>query len=183
MYIATMYSYGKDPACVGVDGIVTCMGVFLAYNYNLYAIHVPFNQTGVNDAGRKAFATYVGIENPHYKGKNAKLYVVTNGDSRGSARAEAQQYKETFKAGQATFITLRSKVGPDAAAAVLCEFYKGTGVIVKYQPHATAGWEIGDGVRRAGHYHNASFDSVYSKAGAEGWELANCHNSDLAILK
>ena len=29
--IATMYSYGMDDDCVGVDGIRGCMGVFVGY--------------------------------------------------------------------------------------------------------------------------------------------------------
>ena len=48
MFVATMYSYGRDPQCAGVDGIVTCMGVFLSYGSMVYAIHLPDNNDEVN---------------------------------------------------------------------------------------------------------------------------------------
>ncbi len=189
MFIATMYSFGKDPLCVGVDGIVTCMGVFLAYNGTLYAIHVPFQSSATNDFGREAFVAYVRREEPNFQGGNAKLYGVTNNDVRGGASEEVRQFAKNLKVDYAMFCTLRENLGdkksPDSAA-VVCEYLPGgQGPVMKYQKHSTANWQAGPGVRRAGHYQNGSMADILSVPNtdvASGWHLINATNCDLKML-
>jgi len=169
VFIATMYSFGKDAQCVGVDGIVSCMGVFLAHSGTLYAIHVPNQVSATNDLGREAFIAYVRREEPNFQGGGAKLYAVTNNESRGTAADEL----------------LGDKKSPDAAA-VVCEFHAGgPGTVLKYQKASTANWQKGAGVRRAGHYQNNSFTDILSVPNtdaANGWQLLNATNSDLKLL-
>src|SRR5262245_58378261 len=122
MFIATMYSFGKDNACVGVDGIVTCMGVFVSYGPTLYAIHSPFVATAVNGMGGEAFVAFVKKDSPPYHGSNARLYAVVNNDARGGAEEEVRAYRKGLKAAKTTFVRLRANVGPpnNTAAAVIC---------------------------------------------------------------
>ena len=188
VFIATMYSFGKDPVCVGVDGIVTCMGVFLAHGGMLYAIHVPFQASATNDLGREAFIAYVHREDPNFQGANAKLYGVTNNNARGTAVDEVRQYAKSLKVDYTVFCQLRENLGdkksPDAAA-VVCELLGGHGPVLKYQKHSTANWQAGPGVRRAGHYHNGSMADILAVPNtdvASGWQLVNAGNSDLKLL-
>jgi hypothetical protein len=190
MFIATMYSYGKDSACVGVDGIRTCMGVFVAYEKMLYAIHVPWNSADKNDQGRAAFVSYVKKEAGTFRGKEARLYGVTNNKERGTAEDELRAYKKDLKPRQTVLIRLRENLGttPDAAA-VLCEYVGngngGNGVVQKYRSADSTGWQTGGGTTRAGYYINPSMDSVFSTpstAVSSGWHLVNFTNSDLILL-
>ena len=189
MFIATMYSFGKDAQCVGVDGIVSCMGVFLAHSGTLYAIHVPNQVSATNDLGREAFIAYVRREEPNFQGGGAKLYAVTNNESRGTAADELRAYAKSLKVDYACICTMRDHLGdkksPDAAA-VVCEFHAGgPGTVLKYQKASTANWQKGAGVRRAGHYQNNSFTDILSVPNtdaANGWQLLNATNSDLKML-
>jgi hypothetical protein len=188
VFIAQMYAIGKDPQSVGVDGIITCMGVFLAYNQNLYAVHVPFNGAATNDLGREAFAAYVEKENPNYRGKDARLYAVVNGLPRGGAEDEVRSYLRRLKAGSTTFMRLTAGLGPTdnpVSAAVVCEFAAiGNGVLLKYQRHATANWQKGLGRARAAHYSIANPDDRFGVASTAGpgWLFVNYHTANLSSL-
>lgn len=188
MFIATMYSYGTHGACVGVDGIITCMGVFLSHGGALYAIHIPDNSKDVNAQGREAFATYVEMTANNYKGKHARLYAVVNNGPRNGAEDEVRGIAKRLgiKGKEATFIRLGNSVAGQAAAVIGELAPNGSSVIVKFQPHATANWQQGGlGVARAGYYKNPSFNSIFSVPStsvAAGWALANYSNSDLCSL-
>jgi hypothetical protein len=188
MFIAQMWAIGKDPQCVGVDGIVTCMGVFLAYNHVLYAIHSPFVGTAANDLGREAFAYYIEKDIPNYRGKHARLYAVVNGIPRGVAEDEVRTYRRRLKAGSTTFMRLTAGLGPvanPASAAVICEFAGlGNGIVVKYQAHATANWQAGLGRARATHYHMANPDDRFGVASTAGpgWIFVNYQTAELSSL-
>ena len=183
MFIAEMWAIGEDPQCVGVDGIQTCMGVFVAYNQTLYAIHSPGMTDATNRLGRLAFVYYIKKQNPQFKGKHAKLYAVVNGNHRNQAEEEVREYQSDLKAGASTFIRLHHNV---LAAAVVCEFLpNGTSVVLKYKLHANAGWQNGLGQPRATHYHMANPDhrfGVASTSVAQGWQLVNYTIADLKSL-
>lgn len=189
MFIATMYSYGRDPACVGVDGIVTCMGVFLSYQGMLYAVHIPDNGPEANAMGREAFVTFVQREEPGFRGKEAKLFGVTNNKARGTADVELAKIGKNLKVDYVVLTRLEEglgdKNGPEAAA-VVCEYFGGgKGPVLKYRQAATAGWTAGAGVGRMGHYRNASFDSIFTTANtdvSDGWILINAGNSHLKLM-
>ena len=190
MYIATMYSYGMDNDCVGVDGIDSCMGVFLVYDRMMFAIHVPNNSSEVNEQGKETFVTFIKKQIPKYKGSNARLYAVVNNISRGKpgAEDEVRGYITRLKPAETVFTRLRDNVS-GVAAAVLCELAPigSRGVALKYQPHATAGWQNNSGgTPRSGSYKNHGYDGVFSvssTSGVAGWVPVNISNSDMTLLK
>ncbi|MCB9553092.1 MAG: hypothetical protein H6705_14690 [Myxococcales bacterium] len=65
MFIATMFSYGSDTDAVGVDGIQTCIGLFLDTGARFYAIHIPFQPQHYVTA-RNAFVAYVNLTEPNF---------------------------------------------------------------------------------------------------------------------
>ena len=114
MFIATMFSYGRDSDGVGVDGIVSCMGIFVAdkTQKELYAIHSPDSLAPVKDDGRIAFTDYILHQLPGISDANAHLYCVVNADNRQSADAEAAAYSRDLGAHQ-----LHADSGPQAPPA------------------------------------------------------------------
>jgi hypothetical protein len=186
MFIATMFSYGKDAECVGVDGIVGCMGVFLVYNKMLYAIHVPDNPNKL-DMGRDAFVKYVRQEEAKFSGSDATLYGVLNGDNRPDAAKELQAYCRDLFVGRVSIVRVRKnlKVGlTEQAASVLCEFVSASAACnLKYQRNADVKWIKDVGTLRAGFYHNASMSDRLSASAAlaNGWSLVDGGNSTIEV--
>jgi hypothetical protein len=164
MYIAEMYSYGQDPNCVGVDGIVDCMGVFALYNDNLFAIHIP--SMGSLVTGWQTFENYFKLKNPGYTG-GAKLYVVVNGTGRPKAEEEVLQYAPSLNA-KTTFYRLTAN--PKEAAAVVCRRDLKGGVELLYKKHADAGWEQNKGNPRDEFYNTDVGDHRYAVADLTGWQ-------------
>jgi hypothetical protein len=184
VFIATMYSYGSDAACVGVDGIVGCMGVFLAYNKVLYAIHVP--DAGHFQSGRTKFVAYLNQQANAFDGRNAHLYGVLNGTNRGGAYSELLEYAQDLSIKRITTVRLNEHLGKKGSmqdsAAVLCEFIPGSQeCMLKYQKADEVKWTLGAGTPRAGYYHNSSFDKVLSTnaAVASGWNVVDTDNSTI----
>lgn len=186
MFIATMFSYGKDAECVGVDGIVGCMGVFLAYNNTLYGIHVPDNPNKL-DMGRDAFVKFVNQEAPRFAGTEARLYGVLNGDNRPDAPKELAAYCRDLFVGRATIVRVRKNLKDGAtelAASVICEFLpKSSECMLKYQRNADVKWTKDVGTLRAGFYHNASMSDRLSTSGAlaNGWTLVDGSNATIEV--
>jgi hypothetical protein len=163
MFIAEMYSYGKDKNCVGVDGIVDCI---VLYDDRLFAIHIPCTTKSVK-TGWEAFANYFAAKNPTYT-KGARLYAVVNGGSRPDAEAEVRQYAALLNA-KMTFIRLTADT--KAAAAVLCQRSPHTGgVDLMYRKTADAGWVAGTGKARAGFYSTDIGDHRYGVSSTDGWQ-------------
>jgi hypothetical protein len=186
VFIATMYSFGKDTESVGVDGIVGCMGVFLAFGKNLYAIHVPDTAERF-DMGRNAFVTYVKQQAPKFKGGDAKLFCILNGDNRPDAAREMVKYCMDLFVGHYTTVRLRKHLGgqgsSQGSAAVLCEL-QGTGECrLKYLKADQVNWTKGQGTVRAGYYHNSSMSDVLWTSGAamNGWRLVDIDNSNITV--
>ena len=184
MFVATMFSYGSDGECVGVDGIRGCMAVFLAYGKMLHAIHVPDNPQR-NDMGRNAFVAYVKQQIPKFSGSDAQLFAVVNNNNRPTCEKEMFEYCQDLFAGRVTMIRLRDNLGPDRsqpdAAAVLCERRDGSPCVLKYQKADDVKWGVGVGAPRAGFYFNASFTDVKSASGAvsQGWNVVSPENSTI----
>jgi hypothetical protein len=194
MFIATMFSYGKDPHSVGVDGIRSCMGVFLAYQQMLYAIHVPQGVQARLDEGRTKFASYVKEQIPALVGKNAQLFSVVNGKERATQSEEMQTYCKELGVGRVTLVQLDKELGVQPlyhdAAAVLCEFIHGTDQCrLKYQRADDVKFEenaLGT-PSRAGYYFNNSFDKVLSTptpmntSPSKGWNVVSASNSTIVV--
>jgi hypothetical protein len=189
MFIATMYSYGMDNDCVGVDGIRGCMGVFLAYRPALYAIHLPDNPQR-NDLGRQTFVTFIKQKIPGFQGNTARLYGVVNGANRPSALSELKQLCQDLGIGSFTFVRLRKNLGAEGAqqdsAAVLCEFIpQSSECKVKYQRADDVKWTKGVGTVRDGFYFNNSFSDIYSadigKLLVTGWNVVDENNSSIMV--
>jgi hypothetical protein len=185
MFIATMYSYGSDPECVGVDGIVGCMGVFLAYNGMLYAIHIPDTPARFT-SGRTKFVAYVNQQAPAFDGKQAHLYGVLNGVNRSGAYLELLEYAAALSVKRITTIRLNENLGTKGAmqdsAAVLCEFIPHTGNCrLKYQKAASVKWTRDTETVRAGYYDVGSYDLVLGTSAAlsNGWILVDAQNSTI----
>ena len=183
MFIATMYSYGSDANCVGLDCIRGCMGVFLSYRNMLYAIHVPENLAVRNDMGRHAFLTYVKQQIPNFSGSDASLYCVVNNTNRNEVEREMFEYCQDFFIGRVTLIRLQKHLGPSPSqpdgAAVLCERKDNNVCTFKYMKYDDVKWGVGVGAPRAGYYFNASFTDVKSTGGAvsQGWNVVDSDNS------
>jgi len=159
MFIATMFSYGMDDDCVGVDGIRGCMGVFLAYRPALYAIHLPEGKDERNHQGRKAFVTFIRQRIPSFQGNNARLYGVLNGDNRPGAWNELQDFCTDLGIGSFTLVRLRKNLGVEGsqqdAAAVLCEYIPhSSDCKLKYQKANDVKWTKGVGTPRYSFYFN-----------------------------
>jgi hypothetical protein len=188
MFIATMFSYGMDNDCVGVDGIRGCMGVFLAYQPALYAIHLPDGTKERNDMGRQAFVTFIKQKIPGFQPNNARLYGVVNGDNRPSALSELKAICQDLGIGKFTFVKLRKNLGVEGcqqdAAAVLCEYVPGsTDCKLKYQRADGVPWVTGAGTVRDSFYFNNSFDTIYSANAAvsHGWNVVDDANSSIML--
>jgi len=187
MFIASMYSFGRHDYRVGVDGIVTCMAVFLSYGGRLYAIHVPADNN--RDLGWMTFVDYVRQQEPNFNGANARLWCVTNNNQRPNADVELTRYARELGVRHPVHVRLINNLGAQGmpnAAAILCHFLPdGRGPVLSYRQHAEGMWQAGLGTRRAGHYHNAALPANLGipVAGlANGWHLVNATNSDLMQL-
>ncbi len=190
MFIATMYSYGMDDDCVGVDGIRGCMGVFLAYRPALYAIHLPDNTSQRNDQGRTAFVNFIQQQVHGFQGNDARLYGVVNGANRPSALSELKHFCEDLGIPRFTFARLRKNLGVEGAqqdaAAVLCEYIpQQKDCRLKYKRADDANWITGVGTVRTGFYFNNSFDTIYSvnirTLNQTGWNVVDDNNSSIMV--
>lgn len=185
MFIATMYSYGSDNNAVGVDGIIGCMGLFVAHNNRLHAIHIPDTPNHFA-TGRQAFVNYLTHLPGGFNGANARIYAVLNGSNRSNAYAEVLEYCEDLNINKTTMIRLRKHLGGSGSgqgsAAVLCELVPGSNPCrIKYQLASDVNWANGQGTARTGYYHMNSFTDVLSCNGAlgQGWHLADDQNCDI----
>lgn len=188
MFIATMYSYGDDTECVGVDGIRGCLGIFLATTTRLYAIHVPDTPAHF-DTGRNAFVAHVQAREPGLDPTTARLFAVMNGTNRPGAYGELLQYSQALGVHKRMTVRVEEFLGPKGsnqdAAAIVCERIPGsTECRLKYKRAADIHWQNGVGTVRAGHYHMDSFDAVLSTNPAlgQGWHMVDDTNSTIATV-
>lgn len=137
MYLAHMYCYGKHANTVGVTGIAGCLGIFIAHNNMLYAIHIPPNSAITESRAREQFAEYVEGQDGTIKNSAvARLYGVTNRDYRQTA--ESDLYSICGRLGLRQFRLIRLRSTPTAtvqgsnresivkdSTAVICRFANG----------------------------------------------------------
>jgi len=82
VYFATMNSFGYDQTCVGVTGIVGCMGIFVATNDLLYAVHVKAQNANQEALGAQKFGAFVkNCEGPGNT-SSWKVFCMINGGNR-----------------------------------------------------------------------------------------------------
>ena len=196
MYIGDMFCYGQSTDSVGVNGIVGCMGVFVASGQTLYAIHMP-DSINYNTPGRNAFVQFVGgaIGN----GNAATVIGVLNNDNRPSAAAELREIARGLGASSYRMVRLRKHIdirpsGEPEAAAVLCMYtpngyVQGTGmtfssnVELRYQMDKRVRWVDGQGEARSGQYRAMRGDSRLwtNAAWGAGWNAVDSTNCDLTM--
>lgn len=178
-----MYSYGSDPVCVGVDGIKTCMGIFLDTGAQLHAIHIP--ATASEHEGIDAFVRYVQATEPGFDRGTARLYGVMNTDQRdngvellrscaqrlGVARWQAVKVEEYLRHGAGR-----------SAAAIICRRVGGE-IQLEYKLADSFDWRRDEPTttRRAGFYRTDYYDQVYSTdvGPGTGWISINAANSTI----
>jgi hypothetical protein len=163
MYIAEMFMYGQHQTYVGVNGVVSCMGVFAVYNQRMFAIHVP-SGIDTSKTGCHVFTKYFHDKNPGYDG-GAKLYAFTKFNKRGQhVEEEVRQWRAALDADEATLFQITAD--DDSAAAIICERIPGgNDVKLWYKNNNDVAWGTGLGAQRDGKYHgdqNATDDSRYS---------------------
>jgi hypothetical protein len=191
MFIATMFSYGKDHECVGVDGIKSCMGVFLNYNdAMLYAIHAPHNGENVLTQGRTQFVNYVRQQIVNYDPTRAQIVVVLNGGNRAKAGDEITEYCRLLQVNQATLYRVRKHIpillmNDPASVAVIYQVYTDqfrTWRKVKYQRARESIWTT-NGSARDGFYNTPMYTKQYyaPTAAGHGWYEADDDNSDIEV--
>jgi hypothetical protein len=183
MFVATMFSYGRDSECVGVDGIRGCMAVFLAYEKMLYAIHVPDNTEERNKMGRDAFVSYVKQQVLKFCGSDAQRSAVVNNNNRPTCEKEMFEYCQDLFIGRVTMVRLRDNHGPDRsqpdAAAVLCERNDGGPCVLKYRKADDVRWGVGVGGLRPVFWSSRNGSSF--AAGKKGEAVAA--SLDLGVVK
>jgi hypothetical protein len=188
-----MYSYGWDPECVGVDGIVTCMGVFLRYEKDLYALHAPFNGAKANERGKDDFVAYVKRET---KGgafigglKNAELIAVVNGNPRGDVTDEIKGYCKGLGTSSALVYQLSKNLGQSLnsqeAATIIWQQVSKRNCSLKYRKHSDTTWQKNVGRVRQGWYgDNSSFtDNLTTDPDGPGWHVVDSTNSNITEVR
>jgi hypothetical protein len=171
MFIAQMYMYGRDPWCVGIDGIQGCMGVFALYNDNLFAIHVPCGSEDSKKEGLDTFINYFMTQNPSYF-EGAKLYIAFRKNQRGEGvEAEAREYGRRLNAKETCLIEIDVSPNDCKALSVVCvRKPHNTGqVALWYQDSDKIKWEH-KGNERDGYYRIEIGDEKYScEVGYPDW--------------
>ena len=199
MYIADMFCYGKSAEFVGVNGIVGCMGVFLAYNKMLYAIHIP-DSINYNSVARTEFGKFIGREATGMDGNQAQVVAVLNNDNRPGGPAEVAAICKDLGVPRFTMIRLRKNIpiSPSskepAAVAVLCEFTPESYVPnvgmqfsdtlrLKYQVDSRVRWEKNRGEARIGQYRAMRDDEKLYVSGAlgAGWDWVDTTSGDITV--
>ncbi|MEM9454286.1 MAG: hypothetical protein AAGF11_08915 [Myxococcota bacterium] len=187
MFIAIMYAYGSDIESVGVDGIRGCLGIFLATDTRLYAIHIP-DAPNHFDAGRAAFVHYVNQTEPNFNQGTARLFAVMNGPNRPAAYAELLAYANDLGVHRLETVRINEHLGQQGfgqdAAAIVCERIPGsTNCRLKYTRGDDILWQ-NNGTARADLYRanmQADDDRLSTNpALGQGWHMVDDTNSTIA---
>jgi hypothetical protein len=180
MYIAEMYAYGTDNDCVGVNGIDSCMGVFILHDSRLHAIHVP-NTQNCRKRGLDEFVKYFVEKNPGYK-SGAKLYAVVNGTARENAEDEVREYQSRLNPEKTSFarFTLKEKGG----VAFICQRVLGANkAVLKYKTTEGGEWWLkGAGGGRGGFFDNDLGDNKLYVASTEDFIPVAKSNAQIKTL-
>lgn len=187
MYIGDMFCYGKSVDSVGVNGIVGCMGVFVASGQTLYAVHMP-DSINYNGPGRTAFVQFV-TSSAGWNAANATMVGVLNGDNRPAAGGELTDIARGLGIGSFRTVRLRKNIdrsgsGEPASTAILCLFKPTTTQIeLRYQMDARVRWIEGSGEARAGQYRAMRADALLSTnpGWGAGWNAVGGDNCDLSL--
>lgn len=189
MYIGDMFCYGRSTDLVGVNGIVGCMGVFVASGATLYAVHMP-DSINYNGPGRDAFVNFVTTA-PGWSAAGATMIGVLNGANRPGAPAELIAIARGLGLGSFRTVRLRKHIDrasgtEPVAAAVLCLFKPQSSEIeLRYQMDKGVKWKEGPGEARAGQYRAMRDDARLSTnpAWGAGWQAVDSNNCDLSLTK
>lgn len=181
MFIATMFSYGSDTDAVGVDGIQTCIGLFLDTGARFYAIHIPFQPQHYVTA-RNAFVGYVNLTEPHFDRAAARLYAVINGTYRNEVYREVLDYGLALGGVRRFKIVRVSGLMTDSAAIILERIPFNNERRLKYLRAGSVRWQHGVGTVRSGFYHNGSMQDVLSVDTnlSHGWRVVDDSNASIA---
>jgi hypothetical protein len=179
MYIAEMYAYGTDNDCVGVNGIVTCMAIFVLRNYWLQAIHVPNDSQ--KEAGRDALLSYFTQKNMGNT-DGAMLYAVVNGTSRAGAEDEVRGYQSRLNPTKTTFVRFMPKV--QGGVAFICQRVLGVNkAVLKYKTTEHGEWWVKNlGNARGGYYRMDNGDNKYGVASTEDFIPIAKSNAEIKTL-
>lgn len=180
MFIATMFSYGSDVDAVGVDGIQTCIGLFLDTGARMYAIHIPYQPQHYATA-RNAFVGYVNATEPLFDRATARLYAVVNGNYRTEVYREILDYAQALGGVRKFKIVRVSGLSTDSAAIILERIPLSTERRIKYLRAGNVQWQHGVGTVRSGFYHNGSMQDVLSVNTnlSHGWRIVDSSNSNI----
>lgn len=145
MYFANMFCYGRDNNCVGITGIVGCMGVIYKGLGTLYAVHIPDNSQW-NAKGGEVLADFV-LNNENNPGKG-EMFVFLNGTNRPNAEDEVKAIYFKLKKPATTLCRIMKNLGEksggnfaDSVAIVVRQIIGGLQQL--YKPDAQCGWKDG----------------------------------------
>lgn len=189
MYIGDMFCYGQSTDSVGVNGIVGCMGVFVACGPTLFAIHMP-DSINYNTVGRDAFVQFVGGAGGWNAG-TATMIGVLNNDNRPGAQAELRSIARGLGLGTVRMVRLRRDIDikpslEPVAAAVLCLRKPVSGELeLRYMMDRQVRWTEGQGEARSGQYRAMRGDALLSTnpAWGAGWHPVDGTTCDLSLIR
>lgn len=145
MYFANMYCYGFHNDCVGITGIITCMGVVYTCDRTLYAIHIPDHGKAEDFRASQVFWEFVN-KTEDTRRRKGKLFLFVNGTNRNSSEGHdnctaeqvGAELKRLFGGPTTTLCRLMTNLGPNsggqqALAATIIVKHHITGLVMKFK--------------------------------------------------
>jgi hypothetical protein len=157
-----MRCFGRDTDCVGVNGIETCMGIFLATDEHIYAFHITSGTENADKQGIHQFVEYILGNEPHFNPDAARLYGVMNADKRPNGVDLLNLCAERLGVSQCKPVKLTDlpkTMSGRAAAAVLCRRV-GAEIQLMYKQNDSVTWTAGGGTARGGYHGYALEDDT-----------------------
>jgi hypothetical protein len=144
MYFAQMYHFGFHNDCAGITGIRSCMGIIFVGDRPIYAGHLPSNRDVVNKGGADAVAAM--IVRTESKPSRGRLFMITNGKERTSARSEAVYLRGLLGNPATTLYIIGSKhlgMYGDSPKSAAVRVRHGINKLIKEYKHIPepGGWE------------------------------------------
>jgi hypothetical protein len=188
-----------DQSAVGVTGISSCIGLFVAAPYPgmMYAIHIPYNaiatmgrSKGINvqHQGVFRFADFVKSQTGNLGGDQLKMFCAVNGDQRKTLKDDVGEAAEILGLKKIEVVRIYKNLkitGGDAASVAVALLRKGDGYAMLYKQNSDVFWvkgANGGGRVRSGFYSNSSQDDIIN-ADVSGWHRAEPPNAKISILK
>jgi len=195
MYFADMFCFGYDPDCVGVTGIVGCMGIFVATDDLLYSIHVTAGSVPEERLGAQKFGSFVNRCETPQKIARAKVFCVVNGGARLKLSNDLEPFAKAIGVKLITAVRIFENLAPmsqavgkgsrwDQMKAVAVAFKRGQAqgeFVIRYKQESEVQWLNGaqaGGKYRDGWYNRAHYKEVRTvDPGFAGWHVVNNTNS------